>query len=67
MPTNRKRQQRNQGGNISSWVHEYLKTGKPPQKNEDGYDEWCHFTLLKLNVNGLPEQPAIKGWPYHGN
>jgi hypothetical protein len=67
MPANRKRQQRNQGGTISPWVHEYLKTGKEPQKGEDGYDEWCHYNLLKLNVNGMPEQPGITGWFFNGN
>jgi hypothetical protein len=64
MPVNRKRAKRDMFGTVSPWVDEYLATGKEPKEGEDGYDEWCHYNLLKLNVAGLPEQPGIKGWFY---
>jgi hypothetical protein len=67
MPVNRKRAKRDMKGTVSAWVEVYLSTGKEPQKGEKGYDEWCWYNLLRLNVNGLPEQPGITGWFYNGN
>jgi hypothetical protein len=62
MPTSRKRIKKGHIGAESPWVEEYLKTGRYPKEGEDGYEEFCSYELLNLNVRGLPEKNRNGFW-----
>ena len=62
MPVNRKRVKRDLQGTVSPWVAGYLKTGKGPRKGEDGFEEFCSYELLNINVRGLPEKNRNGFW-----
>jgi hypothetical protein len=62
MPTSRKRIKKGHVGAESAWVQEYLKTGKEPKEGEPGHDEWCSYSLLNINVRGLPEKNSRGFW-----